>query len=106
MILMKLTPRKMTIHVLSNNIKDCVSFIEYLAEEKIDKRKRELYQINIKNKKNLFSFMNYKIYDSPELILKSLKTKSQKILQDPKKLNFDYSEVIIVLGNEKIDYHI
>ena len=104
MILMKLTPRKMTIHVLSNNIKDCVSFIEYLAKEKIDERKRELYQINIKNKKNLFSFMNYKIYDSPEIILESLKTKSKKIQQDPKKLNFYYSEVIIVLGNE--EYHI
>ena len=100
----KMTPRKMTIHVLSNNIKDCVSFIEYLAKEKIDERKRELYQINIKNKKNLFSFMNYKIYDSPEIILESLKTKSKKIQQDPKKLNFYYSEVIIVLGNE--EYHI
>ena len=84
----EMTPRKMTIHVLSNNIKDCVSFIEHLAVEKMDEKKRELYEINIKKKKNLFSFMNYKIYDSPELIVKNIKSKIKKIQKDPKNVNF------------------
>lgn len=100
----KMTPRKMTIHALSNNIKDCVSFIECLAREKMNER--ELYEKNIKKKKNIFSFMNYKIYDSPELMVKNIKSKSKKIQEDPKKLNFYYSEVIIVLDNEKINDHI
>ena len=50
--------------------------------------------------------MNYKIYDSPELMVKNIKSKSKKIQEDPKKLNFYYSEVIIVLDNEKINDHI
>ena len=32
--------------------------------------------------------MNYKIYDSPELIVKNIKSKSEKIQKDPKNVNF------------------
>ena len=46
------TPRKMTIHILSNNIRDCANLVEFLTEQKI--KKSELLEKNIKKKKIYF----------------------------------------------------
>ena len=48
--------------------------------------------------------MNYKIYDSEKIIMKKIREKSKILVDDPQEDIF--SEVIIVLDNEKIDEQI
>ena len=96
----KETPRKMTIHVLSNNKKDCISLIEYLLGEKFPKNSDEILESQIKKKINLFSFINYKIYNSAETIMKNINEKSNTIYKHPDS-PLVFSEVILILNNEK-----
>lgn len=49
--------------------------------------------------------MNYKVYDSPTPIMNDIKTKTNDIFNNPQsKLN--YSEVILIINNEKINEQI
>ena len=98
------TPRKMTIHILSNKIEHCISFVEFLTGLKFPKSSNELLEENIKDKMNLYSFMNYKIYDSDKIIMKTIKEKCKILANNPKAGIF--SEVIIVLDNDKINEQI
>ena len=95
----------MTIHVLSNKKEDCIFFVESLTGEKLAQFSDELLEKNIKKKLKLFSFMNYKLYDSPNLIMEKIKEKSKFMDENPKS-DVIFSEVIIVLDNEEITQQI
>ena len=95
------TTRKMTIHVLSNKRDDCIHFIEYLTKEKVFYSKNELLEEQITKKINLYSFINYKIYNSVESLMKYIKELSGFLYDFPKSKIF--SEVVIVLNNDEIN---
>ena len=101
----KETPRKMTMHILSDNREDCISFVEHLINEKFPKDSDELKEENIKTKINLYSFMNYKIYTSPDSIMNNIKSISSFICKFPKS-TMNFSEVILILNNDKINEQI
>ena len=67
----KETPRKMTLHILSDKEKDCISLVEFLTKEKFPNSK-ELLEKNIKNKVSLYSYMNYKIYKNASYMTKEM----------------------------------
>ena len=95
------TPRKMTLHILSNNKNSCISFVKILTgEKKIFKKSDELLEKDINKKINLFSFMNYKIYDSADIMMNIL---IDKVESEEKS---EFSEVVIVLPNEDINNQI
>ena len=99
-------PRKITIHVLSNDRKDCISFVENLTGQKFPELSNELKEENIKDKLNLFSFMNYKIYNSEKVIMEIIKEKSSFIYHNPKSSEKIYSEIVVVLNNDEINKQI
>ena len=101
----KETPRKMTIHVLSNMKDNCISFVESLTGEKLTKFSDELLEKNIKKKIKLYSFMNYKLYDSAHSIMEKIKEKS-KYIDDKPKSGIIFSEIIVVLDNKEITQQI
>ena len=114
----KQLPRKMTIYLLSNNLKDCEELKEKLT--KVDfKDDKDIKDIkdnnNIKNdndnkddkklenkekKINLFSFMNYRIYDNASNLMSEIENKVKKVKKHPKSEIF--SEVMIILDNSKL----
>ena len=100
------TPRKMTIHVLCDNKANCISFVEDLTGEKFPPYSNELLEIDIEKKINLYSFINYKIYDSPSKLMDKIKIKSKFVADNPKSVKCFFSEVVIVLDNEKINEQI
>ena len=102
----KATPRKITLHILSKNIEDCSSFVQKLSNNRIQNGQAELLEKDIIKKERLYSFMNYKIYNDPEMIIKNIKSKCEIISKDPKNKNVLYSEVIIILDNENINKHV
>lgn len=101
----KETQRKMTLHILSKNRDICVSFIEFLTNEKLGDGSNELLEKQIIKKLNLFSFINYKIYNKASELMKSI---IQAIIDDKKNLAPDspikstYSEVVIIIDNSDI----
>ena len=95
----KETPRKMTLHILSDKEKDCISLVEFLTKEKFPNSK-ELLEKNIKNKVNLYFYMNYKIYKNASYMMKEM-VKKCRLAQDKDK-NIIFSEVIIIIDNESI----
>ena len=97
------TPRKMTIHVLSNDKKNCKSFVEILSHEKFPTNCDVLLEKNITKKINLYSFMNYIVYDSAKVIMECIKIKSRNISDDPKSNKVFFSEVVVVLNNDLIN---
>ena len=97
--------RKMTIHILSNKKADCISFVEHLTGEKFDTSSNELLEKNIKEKINLYSFMNYKIYESVEPLLKNIKEISSFKYEFPNSPEI-FSEVVLVLNNENMEHQI
>ena len=96
-------PRKMTIHFLSNKAIDCKEFIEFMTNEKIQNSK-ELLEINIKKKINLYSFMNYKIYEDAKKLMDVIEDKVESNKKKPKVGIF--SEVLIILDNTEIEKQI
>jgi len=91
----------MTLHILSNNKNSCISFVKILTGERnIFKKSDELLEKDINKKINLFSFMNYKIYDSADIMMKFL---IDKVESEEKS---EFSEVVIVLPNEDINSQI
>ena len=95
----KETPRKMTLHILSDKEKDFISLVEFLTKEKFPNSK-ELLEKNIKNKVSLYSYMNYKIYKNASYMMKEM-VKKCRLAQDKEK-NIIFSEVIIIIDNESI----
>jgi GTP-binding protein EngB required for normal cell division len=100
------TPRKMTIHLLSSSKKNCIDLIESLTLTKVPENAYELLEKNIETKLTLFSFMNYKMYDSANDIMKAIKDKSIRLIKNPKSEEEVYSEVVVVLDNEDINKQI
>ena len=114
----KQLPRKMTIHLLSNKLQDCKELIEKLTnvDFKDDKDIKDIKDNNnIKNdndnkddkklenkekKINLFSFMNYRIYDNASNLMSEIENKVKKVKKHPKSEIF--SEVMIILDNSKL----
>ena len=99
------TPRKMTVHILSDDKSKCATLAEFLTGEKIKKFDNQLLERNIKKKLKLYSFMNYIFYDSPKNVMKIIKDKSHYIDKYPKS-DIIYSEMIIILDNDKIEEQI
>ena len=94
------TPKKMTIHILSNKKEDCIKLIEFLTKEKVPNNSLELLEKNIQKKINLYSFMNYKIYEDSSTLDKDIAEIVKTISDNPLKKIF--SEVVIILNNDKI----
>jgi len=95
----KETPRKMTIHILSDKEKNCISLAEHLTKEKFPNSK-ELLEQNIKNKVNLYSYMNYKIYEDASYMMKEMVKKCMSAQN--KEENNIFSEIIIIIDSERI----
>ena len=93
----KQLPRKMTIHLLSNELKDCKKFIKKFTGEKM-KNTNKLE--DIKKKINLYSFMNYNIYNDESKLLNEIEEKITKVSKNPKSSIF--SEVLIILENNDL----
>ena len=94
--------RKMTIHILSNNKNDCRLLVQFLSGETMKNNSDELLEKNITKKLNLYSFMNFKIYDDTHDLMNKLKQYIISVKEKQKSENNVFSEVIIVLNNEKI----
>ena len=94
------TRRKMTIHILSNKIEDCKSFVKLMANEEMQ-NDNQLLEKDIKIKINLFSFMNYKIYKSSNDLIKEIIEKAHNIAENPSNID-KYSDMLLILDNEKI----
>ena len=100
----KETPRKMTIHILSNKEKDCIEFVEFITKEKINST--ELLEKNIEKKINLYSFMNYKVYEDAKELMNQIKKVAEFVSKNLKSENAIYSEMIIILDNDEINNQI
>ena len=97
----KATPRKMTIHILSDKRKDCISLVEFLTNTKFP-YSNELNEVDIKPKINLYSFINYKVYEKTSKMMNSIIKKGN--LDQKGEAKNSFSEVIIIIDNENI-YH-
>ena len=96
----------MTLHILSNNINDCKKLVENLTGETILQKSEELLEANIERKIDLFSFMNYNIYDKSETLIEKISRNCKTIQENPERFKYSFSEVVIVLDNEKINEQI
>ena len=74
------TPRKMTIHILSDNLDDCRKFIEIFTGENL-RGKKKLLEKDIEKKINLYSFMNYEIYEKASELMEKIEKKVEFISQ-------------------------
>ena len=95
--------RKMTNHILSNKAENCIKFVEILTNEKVSLISRKLKEKDIKKKINLYSFMNYKIYEDASELMNKLINKAKYVSNNPKSENAIYSEVIILLESHEIN---
>ena len=93
----------MTIHILSKEPKNCIDFIEFFTQEKIQ-NSQELKEENITRKINLYSFMNYKIYNDASKLMQVLEDKVNESFTNSKTSIF--SEVLIILDNIEIEKQI
>ena len=50
--------------------------------------------------------MNYKVYNSPDSLMKAIKRTSQKIFENPANKELNYSEVILVLNCKNIEEYV
>ena len=93
----------MTIHLLSFNSDNCIKFIEFFTNEKIENSK-DLLEINIKKKMNLYLFMNYKTYEDASKLMEVIEKKVEYVYNNPQLGIF--SEVLIILDNVEIQKQI
>ena len=96
----KQLPRKMTIHLLSDQPKDCKDFIKFFTTKEM-KNSNKLEENMIKDKINLYSFMNYKIYEDVSLLIKEIETKANNAFKNVK--SYIFSELLIILDNDGIE---
>ena len=105
------TGRIITIHVLSDNKKNGILLVEKLTGEKFQNDSNELLEKYMIKKIYLFSFMNYKIYDDPQNLMKIIKQRSKETYVNSdfkgKKNNSiekkSFAEIVIILDNTKIN---
>ena len=97
------TKRKMTIHLLSCDSDNCIKFIEFFKNKKFENSK-DLLEINIKKKMNLYSFMNYKTYEDASKFIEVIEKKVEFVYNNPQLGIF--SEVLIILDNVEIQKQI
>ena len=97
--------RKITVHILCNNIGICITFVENLTGESFKSKPDILLENEILKKKNLYSFMNYKIYDSASKLMEEIKTRSNAPKSPINSKSF-FAEVVIVLDNNDIKQQI
>ena len=93
----------MTIHLLSFNSDNCIKFIEFFTNEKIENSK-DLLEINIKKKIKLYLFMNYKTYEDASKLMEVIEKKVEYVYNNPQLGIF--SEVLIILDNVEIQKQI
>ena len=94
------TRRKMTIHILSNDIENCKSFIKLMANEELENND-QLLEENIKTKINLFSFMNYKIYTNSDNLINEIRAKANNIFKNASQID-ECSDMLLILYNVNI----
>ena len=90
----------MTIHILSNDIEDCKSFVKLMSNEEF-KNNYQLLEKEIEKKINLFSFMNYKIYTDSTILIKEIIEKAHNININPSNID-ECSDMLLILENENI----
>ena len=100
---MKETLRKLNLHILSNNEKDCISFVEYLTKVTFQKNQKQLLMEQIPDKINLYSFMNYYIYDNEFKLMDKIIKKGQESENNLNRNNYKFSEVVIIIDNCEIN---
>ena len=98
----KQLPRKMTVHILSKNKNDCKVLVQCLTGQTLSNGENELFEKDIKKKLNLYSFMNFKIYEDAHDLMNRLKQYILLVKDKPKSDIGVFSELIIVLNNDKI----
>ena len=99
----KQTKRKMTIHIISNEKEECKTFVELITNEKLGINADELLEKDIKNKNNLYSFINYKIEIDVSDAINKIIDKANKISSNPTSKNYSCSELIILFDNNNIN---
>ena len=98
----KQLPRKMTVHILSKNKNDYKVLVQCLTGQTLSNGENELFEKDIKKKLNLYSFMNFKIYEDAHDLMNRLKQYILLVKDKPKSDIGVFSELIIVLNNDKI----
>ena len=73
----------MTIHLLSYDPNNCIKFIGFFINEKKENSK-DLLEININKKVNLYSFMNFKIYEDASKFMEVIEKKCEFAYNNPK----------------------
>ena len=97
------TERKMTIHIISDEKEECKTFVELITNEKLGINADELLEKDIKNKNNLYSFINYKIEIDVSDAINKIIAKANKISSNPTSKNYSCSELIILFDNNNIN---
>ena len=82
-------------------------FVEHITGIKFNPSSNELLEKDIKEKINLYSFMNYKIYDSVNSLIQNIKELSSFIYEfsEPNSPKI-FSEVVLILNNKNMDNQI
>ena len=94
------TRRKMTMHILSNDIKDCKSFVKLMANEELEDN-YQLLEKDIETKIDLFSFMNYKIYTNSNNLVEEIRAKAKNIFKNASQID-ECSDMLLILDNGNI----
>ena len=97
------TERKMTIHLISDEKEECKTFVELITNEKLGINADELLEKDIKNKNNLYSFINYKIEIDVSDAINKIIEKANKSSSNPTLENYSCSELIILFDNHNIN---
>ena len=100
------TPRKLNLHILSSDCKDCISFVEYLTNVHFQNNQNKLLLGQIPEKLTLFSLMNYFVYDNECKMMDSIIKKGKEASNNNDKNNSTFSEVVIILDNSEINCQI
>ena len=100
------TKRKMTIYILSDEKKECKTFVELITNEKFKSNSDELLEKDIEKKINLFSFMNYKIETNITKVMDDLIKKANDISSHPLSNQYIFSELLLLFDNKNINEQI
>ena len=99
----KNTLRKMSLHILSpetNSIEKCTELINHFTKCS-PRNGKDLMEEDIKDKVNLFSYMNYHSYRNPISLMDSLSTKIELCIEKLGIGTAFFSEVILVICNKE-----
>lgn len=102
----KRLPRKMNLHILSSKKEDGRELVRLLTGENFYSYSDNLFEENIKNKVQIYSFMNYFVYDDAKTLINKINVIISSAKDAPKEKSLNFKEVVLVLNNEKIDQQI